>query len=234
MKWPRAHCQIAFDSRLHVSPAVCGGGHFVVYASDFDGTNYIWKLDLQSGASTKLTNGPGEEGPRCAGAGDWVYYRGQVSGGSAHIFRVPVAGGEPVRVSDRTAISPPYLSPDGTRIGFAALRPNGRVGGLNFSTNSAAPVVSESDIRPTIDADSYAGCVMPDNRSMAIADVRSGVSNLWAIPQIGTGLDKQLTHFSSGSIWDCTYSPDRKLLLVAHGSNQSDVVLFTNAKHETF
>jgi hypothetical protein len=137
-------------------------------------------------------------------------------------------------VSDRTAISPPYLSPDGTRIGFAALRPNGRVGGLNFSTNSAAPVVSESDIRPTIDADSYAGCVMPDNRSMAIADVRSGVSNLWAIPQIGTGLDKQLTHFSSGSIWDCTYSPDRKLLLVAHGSNQSDVVLFTNAKHETF
>jgi Tol biopolymer transport system component len=71
---------------------------------------------------------------------------------------------------------------------------------------------------------------MPDNRSVAISDRRSGSPNLWSFPALGRGVAKQLTHFTSGPIFACNYSPDGKLLALARGSVQSDAVLFTAAK----
>jgi hypothetical protein len=56
------------------------------------------------------------------------------------------------------------------------------------------------------------------------------VPNLWAIPFIGAGDEKQLTHFTSGEIFRVAYSPDGKLIAVAHGSVDSDAVLFTSAR----
>jgi len=70
---------------------------------------------------------------------------------------------------------------------------------------------------------------MPDNRSMAIVDIRTGTPNLWAYPLSGGGA-KQVTHFTSGVIWNCHYSPDGKWIALARGSNLSDVVLFTTAR----
>ena len=40
---------------------------------------------------------------------------------------------------------------------------------------------------------------------------------------------KQLTHYTSGVIWNCQFSSDGKNLAMSRGSNQSDVVLFTGA-----
>ena len=69
---------------------------------------------------------------------------------------------------------------------------------------------------------------MPDSRSLAVVDLRSGAPNLWAIPLFG-GPQMQLTHFPSGVIWACVYSPEGKSVALARGSRQSDAVLFTSA-----
>jgi Tol biopolymer transport system component len=72
---------------------------------------------------------------------------------------------------------------------------------------------------------------MPDNRALAISDVRTGVPNLWTIPIVSPVTPpKQVTRFTSGAIWDCHYSPDGKTIVIARGSNQSDAVTFTNTK----
>lgn len=71
---------------------------------------------------------------------------------------------------------------------------------------------------------------MPDNRYVAFGDIRTGTSNLWAQPAIGSGAEKQITHFSSGVVWNFQYSPDGKLVALSRGTNQSDAVLFTNTK----
>jgi thiamine transporter ThiT len=47
---------------------------------------------------------------------------------------------------------------------------------------------------------------------------------------LGDVSEKQLTHFTSGIIWDSRYSFDGKSLVLVRGSRQSDVVLFTTPK----
>jgi len=67
-------------------------------------------------------------------------------------------------------------------------------------------------------------------RSVALLHIRTGTPNLWVWPLLGGGEPNQLTHFTSGVIWNCQYSADGKLIEMTRGSAQSDVVLFTTAK----
>jgi hypothetical protein len=59
--------QLTFDGHDHGLPAVCDSGRAVVSSTNFDGIDHLWKLDLQSGASTKLTNGLRENNTPCQG-----------------------------------------------------------------------------------------------------------------------------------------------------------------------
>ena len=196
--------------------------------SDFDGTNHLWKFDPQTGTSSKLTNGAGELAPFCGGDGRSIFYWGQVAGGTSYIFKVPSSGGTPIRLSDRVALSPGLASLDGRHVAFVAPRKDGTVVVAIVSGENGAPE-SEASSPPTFDMSVNAGCWMPDNRSLAIVDLRTGAPNLWAIPIFG-GPQKQLTHFSSGVIWACAYSPEGKLVALARGTRQSDAVLFTSGK----
>jgi len=63
-----------------------------------------------------------------------------------------------------------------------------------------------------------------------MVDVRSGTSNLWALPLLGRGQEKQITHFTTGTIWDFAYSPDGKWIAMARGPMRSDAVMFREAK----
>jgi hypothetical protein len=65
---------------------------------------------------------------------------------------------------------------------------------------------------------------------MAFVDTRTGTPNVWALPVLGDGGEKQLTHFTSGFIWDFHYAFDGKSLAIVRGSRQSDVVLFATTK----
>ncbi len=219
--------QLTFDQHFHGPPAVCDHGRSIVYHTDFDGTNHLWKLDLRTGASSRLTNGAGELVPSCGVGGDWVFYWGQVAGETSYIFKIPVSGGSPTRVSDVVALSPGFASPDGRHVAFAA---PGKNGTLEVSVVSAENGTPEARVPspPTFDMSVSAGCWMPDNRSLALVDLRSGVPNLWSLPLFG-GPQTQVTHFPSGVTWGCAYSADGQSIALARGSRQSDAVLFTSA-----
>ena len=112
---------------------------------------------------------------------------------------------------------------------FATPRKDGSVG-LVVVSSETGQIEAERAVPSTLDETARSAAWLPDNQSMAIADTRTGVPNLWAMSVLGNGPQKQLTHFSSGSIWDFHFSRDGKSLVMARGSNQSDVVLFTTPK----
>ena len=222
--------QLTFDGHDHGLPAVCDSGRAVVYSTNSDGIDHLWKLDLQSGTSTKLTNGLGENGPACQGTGQWVMHNGQVAGGSSYIFKTPISGGAPVRVSDRISMGAvPIISLDGRHALFASLDKNGTIVGVMVSTVTGAQEGAEIKLGDTLSDSVHGVRWTPDGRSLAAMDIRSGTPNLWS-GIFADGPAKQLTHFTSGVVWDFAWSPDGKSIALARGTDQSDAVLFTSAK----
>jgi serine/threonine protein kinase/Tol biopolymer transport system component len=219
--------QLSFDQNPRNAPEACEGGRSVVYSTNLEGPWHLWKLDLQSGASVKLTNGFGEIDASCPQNGDFVTYKQQESDGTAHIWKLPLSGGPSVKVSDLIALTGPVNSPDGRHLAFPAIQKDGTVKVVVLSTETAAQE-TQFDIPPTLDSGSHTVSWTPDNRSIAISDRRSGVANLWALPIFVKGKPEQLTHFTSGMIWNFQWSPNGNKLAIARGSDDSDVVLLTN------
>jgi Tol biopolymer transport system component len=207
---------------------VCDHGRAIIYGGDIAGVTHLWKLDVQTGHSSQLTNGAGELVASCGKNSDWVFYWGQIDGGTSLVFKVPIAGGSPVRVSDRIAISPPFVSLDGQHVIFATPFKDGSVGGAVLAAETGK-LETESKVPTTFDLSVSTICWMPDNRSVAFPDLRSGVSNLWSLDVFGKAPSRQLTHFSSGKVWRCAFSPDGKFVAIAHGSRQSDAVIFSSS-----
>jgi len=56
---------------------------------------------------------------------------------------------------------------------------------------------------------------------------RNGATNVWEQPLSG-GDPRQFTHFTSGLIFDFSWSRDGKQLLLSKGDQSSDIVLITN------
>src|ERR1700720_2038296 len=175
--------QIAFDEHSHGRPTVCDGGRSVVYDVDTEGASHLWKLDIRSGASVKFTNGDGESWPECGGKGDWVFYLGQVPGGASYIFKVPISGGAPVRVSDRATFGSPVISSDGRLIAFPTAGKDGKVVGVAVSAENGQVVFEKDNLSPTADPTSnHVAQWTPDGSAIAFIDIRTGVPNLWTEP----------------------------------------------------
>jgi serine/threonine protein kinase len=215
--------QLSFDGRFHDSPTACENGQSIVYSTDSLGIPHLWKLDLKSGSSVQVTNGGGESDPACAPAGDTIYYIGRISGKQAALFKVPVAGGMPMQLSDRPPVDSPYVSPDGKHLLFAAARKDGARVYLTLST-ATGKVESEYPVATTTWL--YGMSWMPDNRSVALQDARSGASNLWALPVLGGGPEKQITHYTAGEGAFVQYSPDGKWVVMERGPKTGNAVLF--------
>ncbi|MEQ1352909.1 MAG: protein kinase [Candidatus Acidiferrum sp.] len=220
--------QLTFDNRYHGSPTICDAGRSVVYSSNSSRGDHLWKVDLQSGTSTNLTNGSGESIPQCSATGDQIFYWGQVAGGASYIFKISSSGGSAIRVSDRIALSPPFLSLDAHHVGFATPRKDAVV--LAVASTESGAIESEKHVPATFDLNARSIDWFSDNRSVAFVDTRTGTPNLWSATVLGEGPEKQLTHFTSGIIWDSRFSFDGKSLVLVRGTRQSDVVLFTTPK----
>jgi serine/threonine protein kinase len=219
--------QLSFDNRFHSSPSACDDGRTVTFATNSAGGDRVWKIDVQTGTSSPVTDGPSETFPMCA-TGGRVFYLEQ-GNDSSFILKLPLAGGSSARLSDRMSLSPPFPSMDGLHVAFATPSKDGKVVLAIVSADTGA-VEAQPTIPPTLDQTAHSAEWAPDNRSMVLADFRSGTPNIWSIPVIGSGPERQLTHFTTGQIWAFHYTRDGKSVAMARGNNESDVVLFTSAK----
>lgn len=220
--------QLSFDGRFHNSPTVCESGQSVVYDSNSGGVSHLWKLDLKNSSSFQITNGLGETDPQCGLKSNLVYYQGQTPEGQRKIFKVPATGGEPVQVSHGVTFSPPQVSPDEKHVLFAHPRNDGKV--VEWIVSSATGDVESEFENPTFDPSPATASWSPDGHFVVMSDIRAGTPNLWALPVLGGGQERQLTHFTKDSFWNFAYSPDGKWIAMTRGPYKSDAVLFRAGK----
>ena len=129
--------QVSYDGQFRSTPTVCEKGASIYYSSDQEGTEHIWRTDLQSGASRRVTSGSGELSPKCASS-DWVYYIEQVPGEGTHVFKMLPDGKNATRLSDRISISPPFVSLDGRWIAFAGPDKQGAIVATTISAEDGS------------------------------------------------------------------------------------------------
>ncbi len=140
--------------------------------------------------------------------------------GSA-LWRVPLAGGEPERLTDGYARFA-TVSPDGKWLaGQFDVQTNGRqtlkvgiipmTGGKPVKT-FLIPVTDEQVVRWSA-----------DGKYLLYIDKRDGAENIWAQPTDGRA-PKQVTDFTSDRIFSFSVSPDGERIAWIRGSRTQDAV----------
>ena len=221
--------QLTFDKQYHGAPTVCNEGRSVVYEADTGEPRHLWRLDLQGGASTQLTNGLGESLPACAGNGQEVFFLGLLEGNATRPLKVAITGGAPVQISSQHVATGPVPSPDQRHIKFSAFAKDGTAGIRIVSMQTGAEEWIFK-IPATLDPNGDLSTWGPDSRSLVASDLRNGTPNLWKFPLFREAPPEQLTHFDSGVIFTQRFSPDGKFIAISKGSISSDAVLFTDVQ----
>jgi Tol biopolymer transport system component len=212
--------QLTFDKRTSVEPVVPRGGDLMAFAAYDAGAPHIWTADRSGANLRQLTHGSYEDWPDCSPDAQWVVYHSDEAG-KDRIWRIPVAGGEPMLLIDKPARHP-IVSPDGNSIACYLLE--GETWRLAILPFSGGEPVKSFDI-PAGAADQWHGPRWSaDSREITYIVTRGGVSNIWAQPA-NNGTARPLTNFNEGQIFAFAWSNDGKQLICVRGSNLRTVVM---------
>jgi serine/threonine protein kinase len=198
-------------------------GRYIVFQSTRALRFNIWRIDIDGNNLKQLTDSVHDIEPDCSPDGKWVFYVSYYEG-KKMLYRVPIDGGEPVRLFDKECEFP-AVSPDGKLIALPYVDEQAnarRVGVISSETGQ---------LLKSFDLGSYWNIVhwTPDGRGVAYIKTESDVSNIWAQPLEG-GKPAPLTDFKSDRIFNFAWSNDGKQLAIARGSETSDVVLIRDIR----
>jgi len=213
------------DNYNYLAPSACADSRHVVFVSDRAGTINVWKMDIDGSNLKQLTSGALDTNPVCSPDSQWVYYNNL--GGGIKLWKVPIGGGTPEVVTNVQAAYPAF-SADGKKMAVRYLH---GVEGAEVSFHMAAMELDGTLSPVTFPIPATANLVThplwsPDSKSYTFVDNRSGACNIWAQP-ISGGPAKPVTSFRTDQIFDFAWSRAGDLV-VARGSETSDVVLISN------
>jgi TolB protein len=215
--------QLTTTAGANFEPTVSADGRTMVYVSKAaDGSTHLWKMNLDTGESAQLTNGAFDLRPDISPDGRWVVYM-SIAKSTSNLWKTSIDGGKaPIQLSDKMA-SVPRVSPDGR---FIACFYRAQLGLLSkfaiIPSGGGEPVkVFDKSTTTIVEAGTQ---WTPDGRALTFVDNRDGVSNIWLQPLDGSPA-KQLTNFTSETIFRFAWSPDGKMLVAERGTEIGDIVL---------
>jgi Tol biopolymer transport system component/DNA-binding winged helix-turn-helix (wHTH) protein len=215
--------QLTDDAAEEERPVITPDGKGIYFGSRRGGAPHIWRIDVDGSNLTQVTSGLGELSPGLTPDGRWLIYTNVAEKFS--LWKVAVAGGAPIRLTDKPALNP-ALAPDGKLIAcYFKVLPGAPLQLTLVSSDNGAPVKVFDRAAP----DNYPPLSWtPDGRFVTYLNTRAGVSNVWGQPTEG-GEPKPLTAFSSDQIYRYSWSPDGKQVLCERGYSQRDIVALSNS-----
>jgi Tol biopolymer transport system component len=199
---------------------ICRAARKIVFASERSGQDHVWTMDLDGQNPKQLTNSPYDVNgfPDCSADGKWVFY--SKSGPEKGIWKIPMEGGDSVRLTDQHA-TVPVVSPDGKMIAYYFQNEPGNPSkGLAIMSSEGGPPLRKFPVYFQ-----YARLRwLPDSKSLLLIRGQKGVSNLWQQP-INGDPPRQVTHFNADQTFSFDLSPDGKQVVMQRGRNTRDVVL---------
>jgi Tol biopolymer transport system component len=151
--------------------------------------------------------------------GRWIAV-GAIDGSGVRVFKIPVGGGEPVRLVDSVS-SNPVWSPDGRFIVYSGT-PRARSVPLQAVTPDGRPFALPSLLVDRV-GDSYR--FLPDGTQLVVKLGGFRRQNFWLV-SVETGERRQLTGLRPGeSLQRFDVSPDGKRVVFERVRENSDVVL---------
>jgi serine/threonine protein kinase/Tol biopolymer transport system component len=213
--------QLTADAFIDQQPTVSPDGRYVVFQSNRSGSRNIWRIDADGNNPKQLTDGSYvDESPVCSPDGRFVIFMSTRSGTSA-IWKVGIDGGAPVQLTN-TPSKFPLVSPDGKLISYFYLEEQAN----NQPRMAMIPFEGGEPVK-TIDlprtAQPIAFTWMPDGRSLAYLDTRSGILNVWS-QGVDGGPPKQLTNFKADFLNSFAISRDGMIAAYRFSATR-DIVL---------
>jgi eukaryotic-like serine/threonine-protein kinase len=207
-----AYPEVLPDRRLVVYSSNCAHG-----GDDFN----LWTLDLKTGKKRQLTSGTSYDyQPDPSPDGNWIVYTSW-SSNLASIWKVPVAGGIPLRLSALQGRMP-YVSPDGQKIVCQIREPHQRwtVAILNMADGTVVNRFPELPANSGIPVR-----WSPDGKALDYVKPGPGSLGIWRQPVSG-GPPMQLSPPTEDPItyFEWNRNGSRLAYIVEH--QQRDVVLF--------
>jgi Tol biopolymer transport system component len=216
--------QLTSNAGVNFLPRVSRDGHYIVFESDRKGSDQIWRMDSDGNNPKQLTDSTESLSPDCAPDGKWVVYI--KSAPEKGVWKVPMEGGNPVRLSDAEA-QDLNISPDGKMIAYSYEDPSANPPqGVAITAFEGGPAIKHFDILSSVGTKFRWGT---DGRSLLYTKNEGGVDNIWNQPIAG-GTPKQITHFNSEIISSFNLSRDGKRLVMSRGTARQDAVLLRDLR----
>jgi Tol biopolymer transport system component len=221
--------QLTSGMKRNYAPSVSPDNRYIVFHSNRSGNFQVWRMDRDGNNPIQLTQGNSESNwPRFSPDSKWVFYEHFEPGVQGSVWKVPVGGGTPMKMTDGFTTRP-TLSPDGKWLAYwyNENKPNSR-----WQLQLLA--IADGKIAKTFEVPASVGVRWDttvvwtaDSKSLSYVDRRAGIENLWA-QSIDGGAPKQITNFTDNRIFSFDWSRDGKLV-TSRGVITSDVVLITDA-----
>ena len=220
--------QLTSNAKRNYAPQVSADNRFITFHSNRSGVFQIWRMDRDGGNPVQLTFGNSESHwPQFSADGKFIIYQHFEPGVTSTLWRVPVEGGSPAKVTEAFAVRP-AISPDGHGLGswHNDGQPNTRWKLAWFSLESGK-LIKTFEVAPTVQVN-WDNMLRwsSDGRSLTYVNNQAGVENVWGQP-IDGGKAKALTNFTENRILSFDWSRDGNLV-TSRGVVTSDVVLITD------
>lgn len=211
-----------------VNATKLASGRLIVPRSYQSGPASIVRIDADGLNATTLANGQ-LYSPTCSPDGQALFYVSM--GNPQKIMRIPIEGGEPTAIGEIPGLirGTMQASPDGQSL---ALQYDDYVS--TPAPKLAVISISSGRIEKTFDLPPGAyrdACLRwsPDGKAVQYLLTQGDVTNIWERPLTGES-PRKTTNFTSGRIFDFSWSRNGKLLLTSRGKINSDIVLLSNLR----
>ncbi len=200
------------------TPSISHDAKHVGFTCFKEGKPNIWIANVDGSDLRQLTSSNTDIDPSFSPDGAWVYFE-HWAAGKVQLLKVPLAGGQPVPVSD-LQIQSHSLSHHGDRIIVKYFDDKATQWKVGLLSAADGKFLGPVDISLTSQ-----GFPMftPDDKGLVYGETHNSVTNLWKLA-LDTGARTPLTSFTSDEIFNSVITPDGTLVM-ARGHHHTDAIL---------